>query len=196
MIKINNPGANIPTPGSGGWNDGSGTDNGGGGGSGGGGGGSSGSSSSSGSGGSWGSNQPPVVLGELTYEARQFLISKGFDTNEQDYLSTFPTLLNQILNYLVANDTEECKKLCLLHTKTLMENPEYKSEMQNPQQEIGTNEWLRAVCRGLGISEPNNTELDLGATFPYQFLTSATNSRLAIVTTRTRYQGNTGTDND
>ena len=159
-------------------------------------GGISGSSGGSSSGGSWGSNQPPVVLGELTYEARQFLISKGFDTSEQDYLSTFPTLLNQILNYLVAHDTEEGKKLCLLHTKTLMENPEYKSEMQNPQQEIGTNEWLRAICRGLGLSEPNDTELNFGAIFPYQFLTSATNSRIAIVVMRSIYQGNTGNDND
>jgi hypothetical protein len=76
----------------------------------------SGQGSGTGGGSTWGSNQPPIDMGELSSEARQFLISKGFSEFQMDWLSTRPNLLNQILNYMRTDGSVEGALVSRKHT--------------------------------------------------------------------------------
>lgn len=177
-------GANIPTPGSGGWNDGSGTGNGGGG--------SNGGSSSSGNGSSWGSNQPPVVLGQLTYEATQFLTSKGFGTAEMDYLSGFPDITKQIFDYLTSDGSTEAARFCRAHLKKCLENSQYKFANIQQKPALGTEGWANTLK--FDDEPPTLQEVGLCLLHPIDAIAVSGNSDIAVVETTRRYLIN-GRDN-
>jgi hypothetical protein len=66
-------------------------------------------------------------MGELSSEARQFLISKGFSEFQMDWLSTRPNLLNQILNYMRTDGSVEGALVSRKHTEMFIDNLGYRN---------------------------------------------------------------------
>ncbi len=182
-------GANIPPPGTGsgpggGWNDGGSA----GGNSGGGGGGTTTQPSSV-----WASNQPPIVLGELSYEARQFLTTKGFSEFQMDWLAMKPNLLDQVLNYMRTDGSVEGALVSRQHVDLYVENVEYRNAMIAANYPlIGTDSWANAaweMVKDEGWGDLTAEEQRMARANSGEFMIYALSAQGARIETRLRYNG-------
>ena len=154
---------------------------------------SSSGSSNSGGGSTWGNNQPAVVLGELTNEARQFLTAKGFTSNDMDYVSGFPDIAAQIFDYLAVDGSANAAELCKLHIKECTENSAYKFQNIQQKPQLGTEAW--AMMLRFDEEPANPSEILVAIRYPQAALIVQANAELARQETVRRF-GLNGTDDN
>ncbi len=138
-------------------------------------GGTGGGNNSSGGGPTWGSNQPPISLGELSQEARQFLTTKGFSEFQMDWLSTKPGLLDQNLNFLRTDGSEAGALFARKHTDTYISDLNYRqANLTANHPALGTEAWASTLR--FNKLPPNAAEIALSVLYPVGALQIAINA--------------------